>query len=225
MSTSSVDPQLRKIWTQLHPKDSKKCPELYLYAKESQSYAQYSLETKSKPLQENHEAVCVYITDCQDRSYGSSRLTGINWSRYAPRCGTHATLPEDGLGMTPTAEILTQLVQNSRVTTNAINQLALVQQEATASASASTSGSYEGMLSKALEGAVKMLGRPPLFGGGKTEVYDFMDFKEQLYNILAYAEPKYTLSGTWRDLETMRAYPTALRTMSTKLCRRSCIPC
>ena len=44
-------------------------------------------------------------------------------------------VPEDGLGMTPTAEILTQLVQNSRVTTNAINQLALVQQEATASAS------------------------------------------------------------------------------------------
>ena len=86
-------------------------------------------------------------------------------------------VPEDGLGMTPTAEILTQLVQNSRVTTNAINQLALVQQEATASASSSTSGSYEGMLSKALEGAVKMLGRPPLFGGGKTEVYDFMDFK------------------------------------------------
>ncbi|CAE7250037.1 unnamed protein product, partial [Symbiodinium sp. CCMP2456] len=43
----------------------------------------------------------------------------------------------------------------------------------------------------ALRGAVKMLGRPPTFGGGKTEVYDFMDFKEQLYNILAYAEPKY----------------------------------
>ena len=39
MFTSSVDPQLRKIRTQLHPKDSQKCPELYLYAKESQSYA------------------------------------------------------------------------------------------------------------------------------------------------------------------------------------------
>ena len=51
-------------------------------------------------------------------------------------------------------------------------------------------------------------------------MYDFMDFKEQLYNILAYAEPKYTdASETWRDLETMRAYPTALQMMSTKLCR------
>ena len=110
-------------------------------------------------------------------------------------------IPDDGLGMTPTAEILTQLVQNSRVTTNAISQCALVQQEASASASASTFGSYEGTLSKALEGAVKMLGRPPLFGGGKTEVYDFMDFKEQLYNILAYAEPKYT--DAFRSLEKL----------------------
>ena len=87
-------------------------------------------------------------------------------------------IPDDGLGMTPNAEILTQLVQNSRVTTNAINQLALVHQEA--SASSSSTGSYEGTLSKALKGAVKMLGRPPSFGGGKTEVYDFMDFKEQI---------------------------------------------
>ena len=108
-------------------------------------------------------------------------------------------IPDDGLGMTPTAEILTQLVQNSRVTTNAINQLALVHQEA--SASSSSTGSYEGTLSKALEGAVKMLGRPPIFGGGKTEVYDFMDFKEQLYNILAYAEPKYT--DAFRNLERL----------------------
>ena len=38
-------------------------------------------------------------------------------------------IPDDGLGMTPTAEILTQLVQNSRVTTNAISQLALVQHQ------------------------------------------------------------------------------------------------
>ena len=110
-------------------------------------------------------------------------------------------IPDDGLGMTPTAEILTQLVQNSRVTTNAISQLALVQQEASASASASTLGSYEGTLSKALEGAVKMLGRPPLFGGGKTEVNDFMDLKEQLYNILSYAEPKYT--DAFRNLERL----------------------
>ena len=108
-------------------------------------------------------------------------------------------IPDDGLGMTPTAEILTQLVQNSRVTTNAINQLALVHQEA--SASSSSTGSYEGTLSKALEGAVKMLGRPPSFGGGKTEVYDFMDFKEQLCNILAYAEPKYT--DAFRNLERL----------------------
>ena len=104
----------------------------------------------------------------------------------------------DGLGMTPTADILSQLVQNSRVTTNAINQLALVQQEASSS---SSSGSYEVSLSKALEGAVKMLGRPPNFGGGKTEVYDFMDFKEQLYNILAYAEPKYT--EAFKNLESL----------------------
>ena len=110
-------------------------------------------------------------------------------------------VPDDGLGMTPTAEILSQLVQNSRVTTNAISQLALVQQEASASASTSAPGAYEGTLSKALEGAVKMLGRPPLFGGGKTEVYDFMDFKEQLYNILAYAEPKYT--DAFRSLEKL----------------------
>ena len=113
-------------------------------------------------------------------------------------------IPDDGLGMTPTAEILTQLVQNSRVTTNAISQLALVHQEASASASSSSTGSYEGTLSKALEGAVKMLGRPPIFGGGKTEVYDFMDFKEQLYNILAllaYAEPKYT--DAFRNLERL----------------------
>ena len=110
-------------------------------------------------------------------------------------------VPDDGLGMTPTAEILSQLVQNSRVTTNAISQLALVQQEASASASTSSPGAYEGTLSKALGGAVKMLGRPPLFGGGKTEVYDFMDFKEQLYNILAYAEPKYT--DAFRSLEKL----------------------
>ena len=65
-----------------------------------------------------------------------------------------------------------------------------------------------------------MLGRPPPFGGGKTEVYDFMDFKEQLYNILAYAEPKYTDAfRIWRNLETMRAYPNVLQMMSTKLCR------
>ena len=108
-------------------------------------------------------------------------------------------VPDDGLGMTPTAEILTQLVQDSRVTTNAINQLALVHQEV--SASSSSTGSYEVSLSKALEGAVKMLGRPPNFGGGKTEVYDFMDFKEQLYNILAYAEPKYT--DAFRNLERL----------------------
>ena len=131
-------------------------------------------------------------------------------------------VPDDGLGMTPTAEILSQLVQNSRVTTNAISQLALVQQEATASASAlasasTSSGTYEGTLSKALEGAVKMLGRPPPFGGGKTEVYDFMDFKEQLYNILSYAEPKYT--EALRDLEMMRAYPTDFQTMNTNVCR------
>ena len=103
-------------------------------------------------------------------------------------------IPEDGLGMTPTADILSQLVQNSRVTTNAINQLAL-----TSSASTSTPGTYESTLSKALEGAVKMLGRPPSFGGGKTEVYDFMDFKEQLYNVLAYAEPKFT--DAFKNLE------------------------
>ena len=103
--------------------------------------------------------------------------------------------------MTPTADILTQLVNNSRVTTSAINQLALVHQNQEASASSSSAGSYEVSLSKALEGAVKMLGRPPSFGGGKTEVYDFMDFKEQLYNILAYAEPKYT--DAFRNLERL----------------------
>ena len=135
-------------------------------------------------------------------------------------------IPDDGLGMTPTAEILTQLVQNSRVTTNAISQLALVQQESSASASASTLGSYEGTLSKALEGAVKMLGRPPLFGGGKTEVYDFMDFKEQLYNILSYAEPKYT--DAFRSLERLgddESVPERFTNDEHKLCRRSCIPC
>ena len=127
-------------------------------------------------------------------------------------------VPEDGLGMTPTAEILTQLVQNSRVTTNAINQLALVHQEASASASSSSPGSYEGALSKALEGAAKMLGRPPLFGGGKTEVYDFMDFKEQIY--LRMPNPSIPmLSETWRDLETMRVCLTALRMKNTKLCQ------
>ena len=35
MLTSSVDHQLGKIRTQLHPKDSKRCSELYLYAEES----------------------------------------------------------------------------------------------------------------------------------------------------------------------------------------------
>ena len=127
----------------------------------------------------------------------------IGASDVPPVAAHMQPVPDDGLGMTPTAEILSQLVQNSRVTTNAINQLALVQQEATASASASasTSGTYEGTLSKALEGAVKMLGRPPPFGGGKTEVYDFMDFKEQLYNILAYAEPKYT--EAFKNLEKL----------------------
>ena len=40
-------------------------------------------------------------------------------------------IPEDGLGMTPTADILSQLVQNSRVTTNAINQLALTSSAST----------------------------------------------------------------------------------------------
>ena len=48
MFTSSVDHQLRKIRTELHPKDSKRCSELHLYAKESQSYAQYPMETKSE---------------------------------------------------------------------------------------------------------------------------------------------------------------------------------
>ena len=80
MFTSSVDLQLRKIRTSLHSKGSKKCPELYLYAEESQSDAQYPLETKGKSLQEKYQVACVYTTDCQDRSYGSSRLTGINWS-------------------------------------------------------------------------------------------------------------------------------------------------
>ena len=80
--------------------------------------------------------------------------------------------------MAPTSDILTQLVHNSRVTTDAISQLAT-------SSGSSTFGSYEGTLSKALEGAVKMLGRPPSLGGGKTEVYDFLEFKEQLYNVLA----------------------------------------
>ena len=46
-----------------------------------------------------------------------------------------------------------------------------------------------------------MLGRPPSFGGGKTEVYDFMGFKEQLYNVLAYAEPKFT--DAFKNLERL----------------------
>ena len=99
-----------------------------------------------------------------------------------PGAAAMPPIPEDGLGITPTSDILTQLVHNSRVTTNAISQLAT-------QSGSNTSGSYEGTLSKALEGAVKMLGRPPSFGG-KTEVYDFLEFKEQLYNVLAYAEPK-----------------------------------
>ena len=103
-------------------------------------------------------------------------------------------VPEDGLGMTPTSDMLSQLVHNSRVTTNAISQLAV-------SSSSSSSGSYEGTLSKALEGAVKMLGRPPSFGGGKTEVSDFLEFKEQLYNVLAYAEPKFT--DAFKNLEQL----------------------
>ena len=103
-------------------------------------------------------------------------------------------MPEDGLGMTPTSDIQTQMVHNSRVTTNAIGQLAV-------SSSSSSSGPYEGTLSKALEGAVKMLGRPPSFGGGKTEVYDFLEFKEQLYNVLAYAGPKFT--DAFKNLEQL----------------------
>ena len=101
--------------------------------------------------------------------------------------------------MTPTADILTQLVQNSRVTTNAISQFSLTQRDGVLSSSSGSS--YEVSLSKALEGAVKMLGRPPAFGGGKTEVYDFMDFKEQLYNVLSYAEPKY--AEAFRNLEKL----------------------
>ena len=98
-------------------------------------------------------------------------------------------------GMTPTTDILNQLVHNSRVTTNAISQLA------TNAGNPGGTYSYEGTLSKALEGAVKMLGRPPNFGGGKTEVHDFLDFKEQLYNILAYAEPKY--AEAFKNLELL----------------------
>ena len=123
----------------------------------------------------------------------------------------------DDLGMTPTTDILTQLVYNNRVTTNAISQLA------THSGSTGVPNSYEGTLSKALEGAVKMLGRPPTFGGGKTEVHDFLDFKEQLYNILAYAEPRY--AEALKNLEALDDHDAILatfsstehQTMSTKL--------
>ena len=38
--------------------------------------------------------------------------------------GRQASISGDGLGLTPTAEILLQLIQNSRVTTNALAQLA-----------------------------------------------------------------------------------------------------
>ena len=68
-----------------------------------------------------------------------------------------------------------------------------------------------------------MLGRPPTFSGGKTEVHDFLDFKEQLYNILAYAELRY--AEALKNLEALDdhdAIPatfssTEHQTMSTKL--------
>ena len=48
MSTSSVGPQLRKIRTELHPKDGKKVPEnCFLYTK---PHAQYQMEMKSEQL-------------------------------------------------------------------------------------------------------------------------------------------------------------------------------
>ena len=66
-----------------------------------------------------------------------------------------------------------------------------------------------------------MLGRPPTFSGGKTEVHDFLDFKE--HNILAYAEPRY--AEALKNLEALDdhdAIPatfssTEHQTMSTKL--------
>ena len=126
----------------------------------------------------------------------------------------------DDLGMTPTTDILTQLVYNNRVTTNAISHLA------THSGSTGVPNSYEGTLSEALEGAVKMLGRPPNFGGGKTEVHDFLDFKEQLYNILAYAEPKYTEAfKNFAALDNRMLYLRRLPQLNIRLCRPSCILC
>ena len=47
MSTSSVGPQLRKIRTELHPKDGKRCQKLFLYTK---PHAQYQMEMKSEQL-------------------------------------------------------------------------------------------------------------------------------------------------------------------------------
>ena len=126
----------------------------------------------------------------------------------------------DDLGMTPITDTLNQLVYNSRVTAIAISQLA------TNSGNPGGSYSYEGTLSEALEGAVKMLGRPPNFGGGKTEVHDFLDFKEQLYNILAYAEPKYAEAfKNFAALDNRMLYLRRLPQLNIRLCRPSCILC
>ena len=60
---------------------TQKGPPSCAYEKESQPYAQYPMETKSEQLQKEYQVVRIHANDCQDRSYGSSRLTGINWSR------------------------------------------------------------------------------------------------------------------------------------------------
>ena len=71
--------QLRKIQTELHSQGRKRFSELYFDEKESEPNAQYSLETESKRLQEEYQVGRTHDYDCQDRSYGSSKLTRSSW--------------------------------------------------------------------------------------------------------------------------------------------------
>ena len=124
----------------------KSCQKLFLYEKESEPHHGIRWRRRVSSCKRSIKmfVFMMLIVRTEAMEAGSPGSIGAEMQ----------PIPEDGLGMTPTSDILTQLVHNSRVTTNAISQLAL-----TSSASTSSPGAYESTLSKALEGAVKMLGR------------------------------------------------------------------
>ena len=96
--------------------------------------------------------------------------------------------------MTPTADILSQLVHNNRVTTNAISQLAT-------QSAPSTSGPYEGTLSKALEGAERCLdAHHPLVEERPKYTTSWIS-SNNCTTSSRYAEPKYT--EAFKNLEAL----------------------